>query len=68
MKIGPSLQDFFSLLNTASNLILTAVVSMLVFEEKLSLQWMLGTVLVCGGVALVMVEDKRPDKDKEKES
>ena len=67
MKIGPSLQDYFSLLNTASNLILTAVVSMLVFEEKLSLQWMLGTVLVCGGVALVMEdeEDKRPEKEKE---
>ena len=41
---------------------------MLVFEEKLSLQWMLGTVLVCAGVALVMEEDKCPDQDKEKES
>ena len=41
---------------------------MLVFEEKLSLQWMLGTVLVCGGVALVMEKDQCPDEDKEKES
>ena len=67
LKLAPTAAEA-SLLNTASNLILTAVVSMLVFEEQLSLQWMLGTVLVCCGVALVMEEDKCPEKVKEKES
>merc|ERR1711997_1115092 len=64
LKLAPTAAEA-SLLNTASNLILTALVSMLVFEEKLSLQWVLGTVLVCGGVALVMEEEKHHLKQKE---
>ena len=48
----------YSLLNTASNLILTAVVSLLVCEEHLSLQWLCGAVLVFLGLAVVLREDE----------
>ena len=48
----------YSLLNTASNLILTAVVSLLVCEEHLSLQWLCGALLVFLGLALVLREDE----------
>ena len=54
-----------SLLNTASNLMATAVVSLLVFEEALTLQWLCGSVLVCLGVTLVLQEEEnQSDKPK----
>ena len=54
-----------SLLNTASNLMATAVVSLLVFEEGLTLQWLCGSVLVCLGVTLVLQEEEnQSDKPK----
>jgi len=51
-----------SLLNTASNLMMTAVMSVVIFEEHLSLQWLSGAVLVCLGMALVIQEEEKEKK------
>lgn len=42
-----------SIINTAANFILTALLGNAVFEEQLSLSWWLGTVLILSGTLLV---------------
>ena len=52
-----------SLINTASNLCFTALFSFIIFQETLSYQWMIGSVLVLTGLTLLMTGD--PDQDVE---
>ena len=46
-----------SLLNTASNMLVTAMLSYFIFSEHLSLQWVLGAGLVLVGMTILLLED-----------
>ena len=54
-----------STINTAANIVSTALLSYLVFQEPLSLQWSLGALLSFIGVAMLL-SDEREDDIKEK--
>ena len=49
-------------INTATNLALTTILSVLVFQEPLSSQWCCGTLLVMIGVSLVIADDDQKEK------
>ena len=49
-------------INTATNLALTTILSVLVFQEPLSSQWCCGTLLVMIGVSLVIADDDQREK------
>ena len=55
-----------SLLNTASNMLVTASLSYFIFSELLSLQWVLGAGLVLIGMTKLLFEDD--DRPHEKDS
>ena len=46
-----------SLLNTASNMLFTAILSYFMFSEQLSFQWIVGAVLVLIGMTVLLHEE-----------
>ena len=58
-----------STINTAANIVSTALLSYLVFLEPLSLQWSLGALLSFIGVAMLLSDEREDDiKEKAKKS
>ena len=57
-----------SLINTASNLCFTALFSFIIFQETLSYQWMIGSVLVLTGLTLLMTGDQDQDVEETKKN
>ena len=53
-----------SVLNTAANMVTSAVMSVVIFGEHLSLQWTLGAVLIIAGVSLLLSDDVNCDNAK----
>ena len=55
-----------STINTAANLASTALLSHLVFQEPLSVQWCAGAVLSFVGVSLLFTDPNADSRKKEK--
>ena len=53
-----------SVLNTAANMVTSAVMSVVIFGEQLSWQWTLGAVLIMTGVSLLIFDDDNENCDK----
>ena len=53
-----------SVLNTAANMVTSAVMSVVIFGEHLSLQWTLGAVLIIAGVSVLLSDDVNCDNSK----
>ena len=53
-----------SLLNTAANLLLTALLSYFIFHEPFSVQWLVGAALILVGVT-ILLSDEKPSEEVE---
>ena len=53
-----------SLLNTAANLLLTALLSYFIFHEPFSVQWLFGAALILVGVT-ILLSDEKPSEEVE---